>query len=346
MSIPRLALALAIALVAGCRSTPSAPPATAASPDTWAIVNGREIKRDEVEKAYRRQADPAQTLSNEETLAAKLGLLNDLIVEEILLAKARELKIELTDTEIDNAYAEARKNVSEADFQKELSRRNLSAGDMREGLRREMLTQKVIEREVTSKVAVSDQEVTDFFNANKAQFNLPEEAYHLAQIVITPVREQQVTNRTGDDATTPQAANAKLTMIMERLKSGASFRDLAVDYSEDPDTGARGGDLGFVPVSRLKQAPQAMRDAVIGHKPGTANVVSQGGAHTVVLIVGHELAGQRDLTMQPVKDRITETLRGRKVQLLRVAYLTALRNDARVEHLLARRVVESQGKMP
>ena len=60
---------------------------------------------------------------------------------------------------------------------------------MREGLRRQLITQKLITQEVSSKVAVTDQQITDFFNANRAQFNFPEDAYHLAQIVVTPVRD-------------------------------------------------------------------------------------------------------------------------------------------------------------
>jgi peptidyl-prolyl cis-trans isomerase SurA len=206
--------------------------------------------------------------------------------------------------------------------------------------------QKVIEREVGSKVSVSDQEVTDFFTANKAQFNVPEEAYHLAQIVITPTREPQVTNGTGDDAATPEAAKQKVDMLMGRLKAGASFSDLAAGYSEDPESAPRGGDLGFVPVSRLKQAPPPLRDAVLNQKPGTINVASIGGAHTLVLVVAHEQAGQRDLSTPEVKERITETLRGRKEQLLRTAYLTAARNDADVVNYLAQRVVEAGGPAP
>ena len=107
---------------------------------------------------------------------------------------------------------------------------------MREGLRRQLITQKLITQEVSSKVAVTDQQITDFFNANRAQFNLPEDAYHLAQIVVTPVRDAQVANRSGDDATTPQAAAAKVGQLMERLKGGASFGDLARDFSEDPES--------------------------------------------------------------------------------------------------------------
>ena len=56
--------------------------------DTWAVVDGQAITREDVDKAYRRARDASQTLSEEETLTAKLSLLNDLIVQEILLAKA------------------------------------------------------------------------------------------------------------------------------------------------------------------------------------------------------------------------------------------------------------------
>jgi peptidyl-prolyl cis-trans isomerase SurA len=337
----------AVAAVAGCRSTPgAAPPPAAVSADTWAVVDGRPITRDNVEKAYRHGADLSQTPPAEEALTAKLSILNELIVQEILVSKAGALKIELPETEIDTAYSEAKKNVSDEAFQQEMTKRNLSTADLRQELRRELLSQKVIEKEVQSKVAVSDQEVTDFFNANRAQFNLPEEAYHIAQIAVTPVRDPQTANRSGDDATTPQAAAAKTQMLMERLKGGASFQQLAADYSEDPESAPRGGDLGFVPASRLKNAPPALRDAVLKGTPGSASVVSAGGGHTIVLVVAHEQAGQRDLSMPPVKDQITEMLRGRKEQLLRAAYLTAIRNDAKVENHLARRLVESQGKMP
>ena len=142
--------------------------------------------RDDVEKAFRRASDPNQPQSTEEALTAKLSILNEMIVQDILLAKARALKIEVPASELDAKFNDAKKNLTDDQFQQELKKRNLTADDMREGLRRELLENKLIEQEVTSKVAVSDQEITDFFNANKAQFNLPEEAYHLAQIVITP----------------------------------------------------------------------------------------------------------------------------------------------------------------
>jgi peptidyl-prolyl cis-trans isomerase SurA len=209
-----------------------------------------------------------------------------------------------------------------------------------------LLSQKLLDKEVTSKAAPTDQQVTEFFNANRAQFNLPEDAVHLAQIVVTPARDQQIANRTGDDATTPEAANAKVKMLMERLNQGTPFADLARDFSEDPESAPRGGDLGLVAMSAVKQAPPAMRDAALQMAPGRARVVNQNGALVILYVVAREPKGQRDLSTPQVKQQITDALRGRKEQLLRTAYLTAARTDAQVVNYLARRVVEGQGKVP
>jgi peptidyl-prolyl cis-trans isomerase SurA len=338
----------AAAFAAACRSTPApaTPPSSTVSADTWAVVDGRQIMRQDVEKAYQRLRDASQQLSDEEALAGKLNLLNELIIQDILIAKARELKVEVPASEIDSAFAEAKKNMSDEAFQQELTKRGLTPADMREGLRRELLSQKVINQEVGSKVAVTSKEVSDFFLANRSQFNLAEDAYRIAQIVVTPVREAQPANRTGDDAATPEAAVAKIKKLMEQLKGGGSFGDLAMDYSEDPESAPRGGDMGLVPVSRLKQAPPQLRDAVLSKSPGTANVVSIGGAYSIVLVVAHEPAGQRDLSTPGMNDRITESLRSRKEQLLRAAYLASVRSDAQVVNYLARRLVESKGEIP
>jgi peptidyl-prolyl cis-trans isomerase SurA len=332
-----------VVTVAACKGTPAAPAGPAVTADTWAVVNGKAITRQDVDRAYRRSRDAGATASEEEAVMTKMGLLDDLIIQEILLAKAAELKVELPQTELDTAEANAKKNIPDDVFQQQLTQRGLTAADMRESLRRELLTQKVITHEVSDKVAVTDQEIADYFNANKAQFNLPEEAYHLAQIVITPGADPQLSNGTGDDATTPQAAAQKVQMLMERLKAGASFRDLASGYSEDAETAARGGDLGLVPISRLQQAPPALKNAVLGKQPGTVNLASSNGAYTLVLVVSHEPAGQRDLNTPGMKDNLRDSLKQRKEQVLRAAFITAARNDAKVEHYLARRLVEAKG---
>ncbi len=340
-----LFLTLMLAAVAvACESGPPSQPAPSAN--AWAVVDGREITRDDVEKAYRRSNQASQSLSEEEVLGVKLSILDELIVQDLVLAKARELKIDVPESDLDAAYLEARRNISDEEFKRELASRSLTAGDMREGLRRDMLAQKLFEREVVSKVSVTDQEVAAFFEANREQFNRTEDAYRVAQIVITPVREPQVANRTGSDAATPQEAAAKLQMVMEKLKGGMDFSEAAADFSEDAETAQRGGDLGFLPLSTIQKLPPQLRDAVLKGTPGSASVVSGNGAHTVVLIVAKDPAGQKDLATPGVKEAITQTLRGRREELLRSALLTNLRNDARIVNVIAKRLVESQGKVP
>ena len=338
-------LVLALATVAGaCQSKPTAPPVV--SQDVWAVVDGREIRRGDIEKAYRRTAPPNAAISEDEATAAKLNVLDQLISEDILLARANELKIVLPESELDAAFNDQKKNISDDVFSQALAARNLTAADLREALRRDLLAQKVIEREVTSKVTVTDQDVNDFFQANKAQFNLTEDAFHIAQIAVTPIRDAGLNNRTGDDATTPQAAAAKVQMLMERLKAGAPFSQLAMDFSEDPQSAPRGGDLGLVPLSALRQAPPQLRDAVMKLQPGSMSVVSMNGAYTMVALLAKQAAGQRDPSMPEVRDGITATLRGRREQLLRTAYLEGIRNKATVVNHVARRIVESHGKLP
>jgi len=343
-SLPVLAAVLSAGLVGACNK--SAPKAAAPGPDVWAVVDGREIRRADVEKAYERAAQAQPTASAEETLAVKLNVLSELIVQDLLVSRAAGLGVTVADSDVEAAFADRKKNISEDDFQKELSRRNLTVADMKDGLRRELLMQKVLDREVSSKVTVSDQDITAFYEANRAQFNFPETSYRIAQIVVTPVRDAEVSNRSGDDATTPEAANQKTQMLLERLKGGASFAELAADFSEDPRSAPQGGDLGFVPLSALRQAPPLLRDAVLKMSPGSVNHVGAGGGHTLVLLVAKEEAGQRDLNTPGVKDGITNTLKGRREQLLRTAYLTAATADATIVNNLARQLVQSQGKAP
>ena len=337
----------AAAVLQACRS-PSAPPAPPPPPvtaDTWAVVDGHQIMRADVDKAFERNRDPNQTLSEEEALIAKLRLLDELIVQELLAARAPALQITVADTDIDTAYNNAKGGADDDAFRKELTRRNLTEADVRDSIRRDLIVQKVLQKETTDKVTVSDQDVTDFFNANKSVFNLPEDAVHLAQIVVTPIRDQQVANRSGDDATTPQAAQSKVATLMQRLQAGSEFADLARDFSEDPESAPRGGDMGLVPVSAIRRAPAALRDAVLTTEPGRGRVVNDGNALRIVLVVSREKAGQRDLTTPGTKDQIVQAIRTRKEQLLRDAYLNARRTDANVTNYLARRLVERNGRL-
>ena len=116
-------------------------------------------------------------------------------------------------------------------------------------------------REVVSKISITDQDVANFYNENRAQFNVAETQYRIAQIVVTPRKDPQIRNRKNDDATTDIEARRKCAALSQQLHNGADFAAVAMDYSEDPVSAPSGGDLGFIPESSLNQSdPAAEKD--------------------------------------------------------------------------------------
>jgi len=330
-------------LAAGCKN------ATTPSADVWGVVNGKEIKRDEVEKYYRTRVNPeGQEPSQEEALTLKLNVLDELINNEILLERAKKLNLEASDGEVEDKFTEMKSPYTEDEFQRQLKERGLTVEDIKSGLRQQLSIQKLLNREVVAKIAITDQDVADFYNTNRGQFNVAEPQYRVAQIVVTPRKEPQIRNRKNDDATNEAEASRKVKMIMDRLGSGADFAQLAMDYSEDMNSAATGGDLGYVPESALNQSDPMLKKAVLALKPGQVSqpIQLKDGTYRILKLVTREAPGQRGLNDPQVLQTIRDTLRNRKEQLLRSAYLTVARDQAKVTNYLAQQVIESSGKLP
>jgi peptidyl-prolyl cis-trans isomerase SurA len=333
---------LLLGVMAGCR-TQSAP-----APDVWAVVNGKEIKRDEVDKYYRTRVNPeGQEPSQEEALTLKLNVLDELINNEILSERAKKLNAEASDGEVEDKFTEMKSPYTEEEFQRQLKERGLSVDDLKRNLRSQLSIQKLINREVVAKISITDQDVTDFYNSNKQQFNVAEPQYRIAQIVVTPRKEPQIRNRKNDDATNEAEAVRKVKMLMDRLNSGADFAQLAMDYSEDMNSAATGGDLGYVPESALNQSDPALKKIVLGLKPGQVSPPIQlKEGYRILKLITRESPGLRGISDPQVQQTIRDTLRNRKEQLLRAAYLATARDEARVTNYLAQQVMEAAGKLP
>ena len=338
--------AMVFAAAAGCNKE------TRHAPDVWAVVNGKEIKRDEVDKYYRTRVNPeGQEPSQEESLSQKLNVLDELINNEILLEKAKKLNLEASDGEVEDKFTELKSPYTEDEFQRRLKDQAMTVEDLKLELRRQLSIQKLLNREVVAKISITDQDVTDFYNANKAQFNVAEPQYHIAQILVTPRKEQQIRNRKNDDATNEAEAQRKVKMLTDRLNSGADFAQLAMDYSEDANTAGTGGDLGYVPESALNQSDPALKKVVVGLKAGQVSqpiqVQPKDGPRILILkLITRESPGLRGIAEPQVQQTIRDTLRNRKEQLLRLAYLAIARDGARVTNFLAEQVIEAAGKLP
>lgn len=338
--------AMALALASGCKQK-SQP-----APDVWAMVNGQEIKREDVDKYYRTRVNPeGQEPSQEEALSLKLNVLDELISNEIMLERAKKLNLEASDGEVEDKFTELKSPYTEDEFQRQLKDRGVTVDDLKKDLRRQLSIQKLLNREVVAKISITDQDVTDAYNANKAQFNVAEPRYRISEIVVTPRKEQQIRNLKNDDATNEVEAERKVKMLEDKLSSGADFAQLAMDYSEDMNSSAMGGDLGYVPESALNQSDPVLKRVVLGMKAGQVSpplpIQSKDGPRIVILkLISRESPGQRNISDPQVQQTIRDGLRNHKEQLLRAAYLTIARDEAHVTNYLAQQVIESAGKLP
>jgi peptidyl-prolyl cis-trans isomerase SurA len=343
---PALLALAALLLLIGCNR------GGGRSGDVVATVNGKGIPRSEVEKYYENQtAGSPQKPTPAQEMALKLNFLRELIDREIMMQRAQKLGLLATDDEVEQKITEIKAPYTQEEFDKRLKDRKLTLDDMKRDIRAQLTIQKLFNREINSKITISDADVTQYYNDHKSEFNLVEPQYHLAHILVVPGSPQPVRNLKNSDARTDAEARDKIRMILNRLESGEDFATVAMNYSEDPSTSSNGGDLGIVPESGLRNTDPATRAEVMKLRPGQFSGIitvvnpntKQPMGYRIVKVVGKEPAGQRDLEDPRVQQAIREQLRERREQLLKSAYYEIARNEAEVENYLAQEVMNSAG---
>jgi peptidyl-prolyl cis-trans isomerase SurA len=343
----RLAVAAGVLLLAGigCGSHK-------VGGDVAAVVDGRKIYYADLEKYYQNQtAGSDQQPVGEQATALRLKILSTLIDNEIVMHRAEKLGLLATDDEVDRKLNEIKSPFTKEEFDARLKERKLTLDDFKHDLRQSLTVDKVLNKEVTSKITISDQDITSYYKAHKAEFNLVETQYHLAQIFVTTAPNPQVHNLKNDKAQNEAEARRKIQMILNRLDSGDDFGTLAMNYSEDTETSGNGGDLGFAPESSLKNTDPATRDVVMKLKPGqyspivtVANpMTKQVVGFRIVKLIAKEPAGQRELADPRVQEAIRSQLRDRREQLLKSAYYEVMREQAKVENYYAEKVLAGSG---
>jgi peptidyl-prolyl cis-trans isomerase SurA len=350
-SHPRFIRAVAAGAIACALTLGSIGCQTKVGGDVMATVDGRKIFRSDVDKYYENQIASAQQQPvGEQATTLRLNILHQLIDDEILMRRAEKLGLLATDDEVDRKFNEIKAPFTQEEFDQRLKDRKITLADFKRDIRRSITVDKVLNKEVSSKVNVTDQDITNYYNAHKSEFNLIEPQYHLAQIMVTPTPNPQVHDQ-NTKAQNEADARKKIQMISNRLDSGDDFATLAMKFSEDPETSGNGGDLGTVPESSLRNTDPATREAVMRLKPGQYSAIvtiinpatRQPLGFRIVKLVSKEPAGQRELSDPRVQQAIRAQLRDRREQLLKTAYYEVLRDSARVDNYYAKKVLESNG---
>lgn len=340
-----LVILAGLLLAAGCKGKQGS--------DVMARVNGRNITAAEVEKYYLNQtANAPQQPTSEQATSLRLSILRELIDNEILMQRAEKLGLLATDEEVDRKLNELKAPYTPEQFDQKLKERKITLDDFKRDLRRSLTVDKVLNKEITSKINVTDADVAAYYNAHKPEFNLIEPQYHLAQIFVTPAPTHQVRNLKNDKAQSEAEAKKKIQQIMNRLDSGDDFATVAMNYSEDSETAPNGGDLGFTPQSGLQRTDPATRDAVMKLKPGQySSIITVVNPQTkelvgyrIVKLISKEPAGQRELNDPRVQQAIRDQLRERREQLLKSAFYDVIRDQSKIENFYAEKILKDAGQ--
>ncbi len=335
---------LVVALSTGCSMKPS-------GDNIAAVVDGQKIYRADLEKYYQSQtAGSNQPLGDEQSTSLRLSILRELIENEILMHRAEKLGLLATNEEVDRKLTEIKSPYTAEQFDQRLQESKLTLDDFKRNIRRALTAEKVLHKEVTSKINVTQQDITDYYNAHRAEFNLIEPRYHLAHILVTGAADPQAAGN-ANKAHNAAEAQKKIQTVLARLEAGDDFGSIAMAYSEDASTAANGGDLGILPESALKQTDSFTRDAILKLKAGQYTPIiplinpatKQAGAFRIVKLIFMEPAGQRDLSDPRVEQEIRTQLQDRKEQLLKAAYYEVMRDQAKVENFYAEKVLTSTG---
>ena len=239
-----------LALCAGCQK--------AHDTNTVATVNGKPIQRSEVETIFQNNlGESHQTPSTIQAQIMRLKIVRQLIDEEIVMQRAAKQNLVATDEEVADRLNEIKAPFTQEEFQKRLDSQHLTLDDLKREIRRNRTEEKLFNKEITSRINITDGDIASYYNEHKADFNLIEPNYHLAQIIVTaaPMPPQQVGNLQNSKAMNEADAKRKIDMLHNRLESGEDFGALAMNFSENPNTAGSGGDMGFVSESQLRGDP-------------------------------------------------------------------------------------------
>jgi peptidyl-prolyl cis-trans isomerase SurA len=339
-----LILAAGLLPVVGCNRGHSA--------DVVATVNGRAIMRKELDKGYQAQLGDSpqqQQLSQEQADSLRLNVLRALIDQEIVEQRAEKMNLTATNEEVDAKLAEMKAPYTEEQFQERLKASNQTIDDLKHALRQNLTINKLLNKEINSKITVTDADVTNYYNQNKAGFNLRETQYHLAQIQVTGQPAPQAGNLQNSKATNEVDAKRKIQALKNRLDSGEDFGTLAMNFSEQPETAPNGGDMGFVGESQMQHADPAVFAAITKLKAGEVTDIlplldgqsKKPVGYAIYKLLSRDPPGQRDLNDPRVQQAIRQQLRDGRSQLLKAAYLEMVHDQAKVENFFAEQIFKN-----
>ena len=315
-----------------------------------ATVNGHAILLKEVERGITQQAGGQQAkLSQLELAQARLQVLSNLVQRDVLFQRAEREKLLPTEDEIDGAIntQKQQSGMTSEDFDRSLKEQNISMETLREEARKNLAISK-LEDKYTSKISISNQEVEDFYNNNKQQF-VNARGVALAMIMVDP--KDNSAEGIVNDVKNEAEAKLKIDNIYQQLQGKADFATVARAKSEDINTVAKGGDIGWAAEEDLKNngfPPELVSDLFGKMQVGdyTQPIKFNSGKWYIFKLADRRLSTE-NLTLESpgVRQQITQGLTNQRKQILNAALLETAMNEAKIVNNLAANMLNNPGNL-
>jgi peptidyl-prolyl cis-trans isomerase SurA len=285
-----------------------------------AVVNEEVITTFELDKEYQQMQKEQEKLPAAEKMGLRAAALNRLVDKKLIDQKVRELDIKVQDDEVKLAIDDVKKqnNLTQETLVQALAQQGLSFDQYRAQLKEQLERLRLMSQEVRSKVQVGEQEVRDYYEANRAKFGAVEQ--FRARHIFFKV------DRKGGAAELSRI-EAIAAGVLKQARAGKDFAELARTYSNDPAAAKDGGDLGT--FKKADMLPE-IGDSVAAMKPGDISelVLSQAGLHIIKLEERSQSAGK---ALSEVKPEIEEYLYKKKADERFAQWVKDLRASVPIE---------------
>lgn len=310
-----------------------------------ARVNGDIVTRSEFQRSRQQLVNEAKDKygpqADQMVASKEKDVLRDLIDQALLVQKGKDLGI-TGDTELIKRLDEMRKqmgldsiedNGTGTSLQKAAEEQGVSWEDFKQNTKNQIVTQQVIGREVGSRLQITEADIKKFYTDHQKEFDEPEQV-RLSEILVSPTpvmrgEDPSDPKKKQDLPATPEqlaAAEQKASDLLNQIKGGSKFEDVAKKSSDGP-TAAQGGDLGYFKRGTLAGELETKTFAM---KPGEmTDVIRTKQGFIILKVTEYHAAG-----LVPLKDaepQIQEALYVERIQPALRAYLTKLREEAFID---------------
>jgi parvulin-like peptidyl-prolyl isomerase len=220
-------------------------------------------------------------------------ILDQMIEQKLLEQEAEKLGIRVSESEVDNAITSVigKFNLSDDQMKEVLAKENLTPQQFREQWRLQILSQKVIGAKLQGQLAVTEDEIEEYYKANYGSDERIDEA-KIAHILITP-----------DAAGGEEQAKQRAEEVAELAKSGEDFGELAREYSNDTISSVKGGELGYFRKGDLVESLENVAYSTpVGEIGGP--VESPAGYHIVKVLDKKTKEGDLDDYREEIKEKL------------------------------------------